>query len=224
MSDALVTNAPIADAADKSQAKKPQAAAPAPYVDVDTGHDYDGIREFDNRLPNWWLATLWGAVAFAVGYWFYFHTTGTGLDSREAYRADLAAVAAEAEERREAMIASGELAPLDDDQLLAMASDDAAVQKGKATYGTVCAACHGADGGGIVGPNLTDPYWIHGHNPVAIHHVVANGVGAKGMPAWKSQLGDQGVKEVVAYVLTLKGTTPASPKPPQGKDKDGNAP
>jgi cytochrome c oxidase cbb3-type subunit 3 len=161
-------------------------------------HEVDGIIEHDNQLPNWWLFTLFGAIFFAIAYWLVYHTAGVLPLIREGYRADVAAHA-----EQQARLAASR--PLDDTTLSTLAKDEAAVTRGKATFTSTCAACHGQNGEGLVGPNLTDNAWVHGGKPMAIFGVVQNGVLAKGMPAWGATLGDGGTKDVVAFILTLKG-------------------
>jgi len=179
-------------------------------VDLDTGHDYDGIREFDNRLPNWWLATLFLTIFFGAGYWLYYHTLGVGPDSWTAYHAEMAEAAALAAERAKAR---GEVT---DEVLAALAADPVQVEKGKAVFGQYCAACHGPEGGGLIGPNLTDAYWINGTGkPLEIRGIVANGVPAKGMPAWEQMLGAEKVEQVTAFVYSVRGKNLPG-KEPQG--------
>ncbi len=171
-------------------------------------HEIDGIIEHDNKLPNWWLFTLFGAIIFAIGYWLVMETGGFIPGLRETYRADYAA-------HVERVAAAEAARPLSNESLLAASKDDSAVTRGKATFAGTCAACHGQQAEGLVGPNLTDNAWIHGGAPMAIYGVVADGVLAKGMPAWKATLGDTGTKDVVAYLLTLKGKNIPG-KAPQG--------
>ena len=109
-----------------------------------------------------------------------------------------------------------------DDGLLLVAQNAGAVERGAAIYAANCTGCHGSNGEGLSGANLTDAYWIHGSNPTDIYTTIHVGVGTKGMPAWGGALGAQ-VKDVVAYVLSLKDTNQAG-KEPQGVDADGNAP
>ena len=163
-------------------------------ADVDTGHDYDGIREFDNPLPNWWLATLYGAVVFALGYWLYYQTFQMpGL------------VATLAAEQAEAARIAGARAPVTDDLLIALSHDAQVIEKAQATFKTQCVVCHGADAQGLIGPNLTDAFWIHGDRPSDIYKIISGGVAAKGMPAWESILGGEKSRWLAAYVTTLKG-------------------
>lgn len=164
----------------------------------DMGHDYDGIRELDNRLPNWWLAIFYLTIVFSFGYWAYYHVLKAGPLQMEAYELEMARAEAAAAER-----GGGEA--LTDEVLLAYAEDEAKVNAGQVTFAQFCAACHGPSGEGGIGANLTDPYWIHGGSPLEILEVVSEGVATAGMPAWKGVLGKQKVEEVTAFVLTLKG-------------------
>lgn len=193
----------------------PMSEAPP---EPELGHEYDGIREYDNRLPNWWLMTFYGAIVFAFGYWLYFHTFEIGDSAAEALEIELARAAAEAEERDAAMAAG-----LSDESLVAMSSDAAVVARGKEVFTQNCLACHGANGEGTVGPNLTDAYWINGHRPTDIHGVIADGRLAKGMPSWKAVLGGGRVRDVAAFVLSLKNTHVPG-KAPEGVDENGAAP
>jgi cytochrome c oxidase cbb3-type subunit 3 len=175
-------------------------------------HSVDGIEEYDNALPLWWLYTIYGAVAFATVYWWIFHTAKVADLPVEAYQAELDR-AAEAEEK------SGKASPVTPESLLAAAQDPTTVSRGKQIFAQTCAQCHRADGGGLVGPNLTDDFWLHGAAPDKIWQTVSKGVPDKGMPAWKPQLGSGRVQAVTAYVLTLKSTNVPGGKAPQG-DRD----
>ncbi|MGM0576080.1 MAG: cbb3-type cytochrome c oxidase N-terminal domain-containing protein [Myxococcota bacterium] len=173
--------------------------------DVETGHEYDGIREFDNPLPKWWLATFWGAIVFAVVYWFVYHTLGTLPDSHERY-----AMARQAHD--EQMMAQS----MEPEELVAMSEDEEAVAKGAEHFEANCVACHGPQAEGKIGPNLTDNAWIHGGSPEAIWEAIAKGVTEKGMPAWGPTLGPEKVKELTAYVLSIRNTN-VEGKAPEGE-------
>ncbi|MCP3098914.1 c-type cytochrome [Myxococcus sp. K15C18031901] len=170
-------------------------------------HVYDGIEEHDNNLPNWWLFILWTTIVFGTGYWFWFHIAEAGPGQMGEYATESAEFA-----RR----ASGNK-PASNEMLLALVKDPESVAGGKAVFQANCAACHGPQGQGLIGPNLTDGFWLHGGAPMAIHKVVAEGSVAKGMPAWERTLGAERVKAVTAYVLTLKGTNVPGGKAPQGE-------
>jgi cytochrome c oxidase cbb3-type subunit 3 len=180
-------------------------------------HEYDGIREYDNPLPRWWLATLWGTVIFAV---LYFLNVIPGLGEGRGWHNNYAADSTAAAERR---AASDPLAGVTEATLSAVATTPAQLEAGRIVFATYCVACHLADGGGSIGPNLTDPYWIHGGRPLDIFTTVRNGVLDKGMPAWSASLSPDQVIAVAGYVLTLRGTTPAQPKAPQGTHIDSTA-
>ncbi|MCY1020981.1 c-type cytochrome [Pyxidicoccus sp. MSG2] len=168
---------------------------------------YDGIEEHDNLLPNWWLAILWTSIVFAAGYWFWYHIAELSPGQLGEYSGEAAEVAKRNADNK----------PVSDETLLALVQDPTAVGNGKAVFQANCASCHGAQGQGLIGPNLTDGFWLHGAKPVAIHKVVAEGVVARGMPAWERTLGAERVRAVAAYVLTLKGTNAPGGKAPQGE-------
>jgi cytochrome c oxidase cbb3-type subunit 3 len=161
--------------------------------DFDLGHDYDGIREYDNVLPNWWLAVLYGTMAFGFGYWIYYQVFG-GV----SLRAQLA------QEESAALARSAAGAPVTDDLLLALSKDAGTHDKAQALFTQQCAQCHLADGSGKIGPNLTDEYWLHGDKPSQIYNTITTGVLVKGMPAWGPLLGQEKVKILASYVVSLQ--------------------
>jgi cytochrome c oxidase cbb3-type subunit 3 len=167
-------------------------------------HEYDGIEEADNALPRWWLAIFYLSTAFAVAYWFYYHEFGIGLGSYDAYEAALQARA------------GGAPAAATPEELEALSQDPEAVAQGQTTFQTSCVACHGTQGEGKIGPNLTDDFWIHKGGAGDIYKTIGEGVVAKGMPAWRLSLGADKVAKVTAFVLTLRNTHVAG-KEPQGE-------
>lgn len=170
-------------------------------------HEYDGIQEYDNPMPRWWVLTFWATIIYSGIYLVVVGGMGTGQSNVAAYEAEMAAW-------RSAQPEGG--APVDAGALLALASDAEAIEEGGEVYTKYCAACHAADGGGLIGPNLTDAHWLHGASIDSIHTVIAEGVLAKGMPAWSRMLSPEEVDQVTAYVWGLQGTTPAAPKDPEG--------
>lgn len=171
-------------------------------------HEYDGIREYDNRLPNWWLYTLYGSIIFSVFYWIVFHTLKVVPLPRGRYELEMIAAA-------EAQLKKMEGQEVTDETLALMSTVPARVEAGQQVFTQFCVVCHGQSGEGNVGPNLTDAYWLHGARPLQILHTVNNGVQEKGMAAWAGQLGPRRVQDVVSYVLTLKGKNVPG-KAPQG--------
>ena len=175
-------------------------------------HDYDGIKELDNSLPPWWLYTFYASIGFGVAYMALFWLTDNALRMRPAYEREMA----EAREAVEAYLATQ--ANLVDETTAELLTDVAALSRGEETFQLYCAACHAADGGGGVGPNLTDAYWLHGDGSLReVFATVKHGVPEKGMIAWKSQLSAAQIHEVASFVTTLAGSTPAAPKDPQGQ-------
>jgi len=170
-------------------------------------HEVDGIQEEDNKLPRWWLASFYGAILFAVVYWQVYHVFGVGDLPAAQLAADL----------RQIKKATG--APVDDgvtNELLLAAAGGQAARTGQQLFTENCASCHGAQGEGKIGPNLTDPFWLHGSQPVDIHKSIADGYPLKGMPAWKPVLGAEKTTQLAAFLLTLKGRNVPG-KAPEGE-------
>ena len=170
-------------------------------------HEVDGIRELDNKLPRWWVWLFYGTTIFAVIYVVYYHVFGAGDLMAEQYDKEFKAgeaLKANAMSSFEQNLAT--LQPSTEAQVL---------ENGKATFIKLCAPCHRADGGGLVGPNLTDDYWIHGSNFVDNVTTIWNGVPQKGMITWKGVLKPRDVSAVASYIYTLRGTKPPKPKLPE---------
>lgn len=181
-------------------------------AELDLGHDYDGIRELNNRLPPWWLYGFYLCIIFAVVYLWRFHVSHTGPSSKEEFETSIA----KADLRvKEYLKKKGDAVDENTVKMLTAAEDIAA---GKAIFTdpSKCPACHGTDGGGnAVGPNLTDDYWIYGGNIKDIFKTIKYGTN-KGMRSWKDDLSAKQMAQVSSYVKSLKGTKPANPKDPQG--------
>jgi cytochrome c oxidase cbb3-type subunit 3 len=168
-------------------------------------HVYDDIEEEDNHLPNWWLATLFGAIVFGFGYWFVYEVTGAAHGPLASFKIEMA----EAAKKR------AEAGPVTNESLLVLAKDAKTVTDGKQIFVSTCAPCHGLQAQGLVGPNLTDKFWLHGGTPVDIHKSITNGYPEKGMRQWGQVLGAGRVRSVAAFVLSLKGQNLPG-RPPQG--------
>ena len=184
------------------------STAPHDY-DSKIVHRYDDIEEEDNQMPNWWLGILFGTIVFMFGYWMVFHTTHQLLNPRSEYEAQVAEI-------KKARLAQ---APLSDDAILAVAADAAQLAEGKQVFAASCAACHAQEGQGLVGPNLTDKFWLHGNKPSEIAKSVTDGYADKGMPPWGQMLGQEKVRKVAAFIVSIKGKDLAG-KAPQGDPLD----
>jgi cytochrome c oxidase cbb3-type subunit 3 len=174
-------------------------------------HNYDGIKELDNDLPSWWLYGFYISILFAFVYMAYYHIFD-GETQREEYLAEIT----EAKEEIEAYKAAHpDLIDASSVELLTKASD---LQSGEEIFMTSCMACHRADGGGAIGPNLTDKYWILGGGISNVFQTISEGGrDGKGMVAWKSELNAKEIAQVASYVLSLQGSNPADPKAPEGE-------
>lgn len=157
-------------------------------------HVFDGIQEYDNRLPNWWLWTLYLAIFFSIGYWFIYHWNKAGTSSATRIELEMKRIAAAA--------AANPNAKLTDADLWTLSQDQTVVAAGATTFASTCASCHQADLSGKIGPNLKDATWIHGGKPLDIVKVLNEGVMAKGMPAWGPVLGKSKITEVTAFILS----------------------
>jgi cytochrome c oxidase cbb3-type subunit 3 len=174
-------------------------------------HEADGIKELDNNLPRWWVWLFNLTIVFSVIYLGYYHVIRAG---------DLQVAAYDKEFKRGEEIKAGALAKFEATLGTLEPSTDAAVlAKGKQTFLAMCAPCHRPDGGGFVGPNLCDDYWIHGSNFVDNVKTILNGVPEKGMLTWKGVLKPEEIHAVASYAYTLRGTKPPNPKPPENQQQ-----
>ncbi|GAB4370314.1 MAG: cbb3-type cytochrome c oxidase N-terminal domain-containing protein [Acidobacteriota bacterium] len=187
-------------------------------------HEFDGIKEYDNPLPRWWVWLFWATIIATPVYIVYYHF-GPGKLVADEYQEELDAYY---EQQRQQLLALGEVSEV---VLRKMMENPAMLSAGEKIFIAKCVQCHARDGGGNIGPNLTDDYWLHGGNLMDIHRTIHDGVPTKGMIAWGNQLSEVDIMAVTAYVGSLRGTTPANPKPPQGElfvrqplPEDGDAP
>lgn len=163
-------------------------------------HVYDGIAEYDQRLPNWWLYTLYGTIVFSIVYWFFHVTHGEAKPDQAEVDAAMTQLAAQK------LAASIDVT--DDAVFWEMSRNPIVVQAGRQTYDSLCAACHlpslrgKSENPAAVGPDLTDQAWLHGGTPKEIYTTASQGVLTRGMPAWEQMLGRKKTSEVVAYVLS----------------------
>jgi len=172
-------------------------------------HVYDDIEEEDNHLPNWWLGILFGAIVFGFGYWFVYEVTGAARGPLAFFKWEMA----------EAAKHQAEAGPVTNESLAVLARDASTVTEGRQIFVSTCAPCHGPQGQGLAGPNLTDKFWLHGGRAVDIHASITHGYPDKGMRPWGQILGAARVRTVAAYVLSIRNQNVAG-RPPQGQPVD----
>lgn len=174
-------------------------------------HNYDGIRELDNKLPPWWLYGFYVTIIFGVIYLARYHIF-QGADQATEFEQEMEDARLAIEEYRKTA------KDLVDVNTVVLLTDEVDLNAGKVIYNTTCVACHKADGGGGIGPNLADEYWILGGGIKNVFNTISEGGRAgKGMVSWKSELKPSEMAQVASYLLTFQGTTPAEPKAPEGE-------
>lgn len=170
-----------------------------PRADPVRPHTYDGIQEYDKRLPNWWLMTLYASIVFSVGYWAYYEWFRVGLTGEQQVARELAQI-------ETVKLASAPA--VDDASLWKMSRNPVFVDAGKATFEANCVACHFGSMRGksenpvAIGPDLTDTKWISGGKPMDVYNVITKGVLVKGMPTWGPVLGAKKIGEITAYIMS----------------------
>ena len=181
------------------------------------GHEFDGIRELDNKLPRWWVYLFYATIIFSIVYMLGYHVTKWWPLQDEEYKNEMAVQAEIKKLNPEPVIDLSTLVPM---------TAPADLEAGHEIYKKICSVCHGQKGEGLIGPNFADQYWIHGDstaNTISIkdlYKVVINGVIEKGMLSYKDQLTPTQIQQVLSYILTFQGTNPPNPKPAQGVKYD----
>ena len=174
-------------------------------------HNYDGIRELDNFLPPWWKWLFYATILWGGVYLVSYHITGSLPLQDAEYESEVQLADEQARKAKGA-----ETGPAIDENTVAAISEAGAIADGKETFISICASCHKADGGGDIGPNLTDKFWKHGGDIKSIFKVVKNGVTGTNMVAWGTSMSAEKIRNVSSYVLTLQGTNPPNAKPAEG--------
>ncbi|MBC7510128.1 MAG: c-type cytochrome [Ferruginibacter sp.] len=172
-------------------------------------HNYDGIQELDNALPPWWKYGFIITIGFAFVYLLNFHVLGNGKNPTEEYQAEInnAQIEKEAYEAKNKDRIDEAHVPI---------ADAGGLQNGKVNFLANCVACHGANGEGGVGPNLTDDYWLHKGSLNEIYNTIKKGYPDKGMQSWATKFNPKEMSQIANFITTLKGTKPANGKAPQG--------
>lgn len=197
---------------EQAELSKEQTALDVERDVVIEGHHYDGIREYDNPMPGWWVWTFVVCTIFAVIYVLGLHVFGF----INSYEDDLTQGLEQLEARRAAFAAAGGGFEPTEEVLAAFIGNAEAEAAGAATFAAYCAACHGNEGQGLIGPNLTDAYWIHGADPTTVFEVITAGIPEKGMPPWDGSISPDDRARLVAFIASIEGTEPANAKAPEG--------
>lgn len=174
-------------------------------------HSYDGIRELDNHMPVWWLWLFYFTIAFGAGYLLYYQVLGWGPTQHEEYQQEIAAA--------EARYGAEEDQPSPEDYTWTVSTSPDDIAAGKQIFmdgGQLCFTCHGNNGQGLVGPNLTDEYWLHGCSPQQVAASIITGYPEQGMLPYGSgsRLSNEQVEQLVSYIASIQGSEPADPKEP----------
>jgi len=173
-------------------------------------HEYDGIQELNNPTPAWFMYLFYGTIIFAIGYLLNYHVFHTGQLQYEEYRTEIA----QADIAQKAFLSKS--ANRVDETNVKLVNDPAVLTSGQAIFKRNCSPCHGEHAQGVVGPNLTDDYWLHGGKINDIFKTIKYGIPAKGMPTWEKLLSPKQIADVANYIKSLHGTNPAGSKEPQG--------
>jgi len=173
-------------------------------------HEYDGIQELNNPTPPWFMYLFYATIVFAVCYIFIYHVAGIGQLQYDEYKTEMAVAA------KEKAIYLAKSANKVDESTVKLTTDAATLSSGQSVFKQNCTPCHGEHAQGVVGPNLTDDYWLHGGTIKDVFKTIEYGVSAKGMPSWEKQLSPKQIADVANYVKSLHGTNPANAKEPQG--------
>lgn len=178
--------------------------------DVLLDHDYDGIKELDNVLPPWWVKLFYITILFAFVYLVRFHIVND-YTQEEEFETEMEIARAEIEKYK---LTAPDLMDKDKVTLL---TDATALAEGKAIYDAKCVACHKPDGGGSIGPNLTDAHWVLGGGIKNVFNtIMEGGREGKGMISWKAEIKPSDIQKVASYILSLQGTNPKDAKAPEG--------
>lgn len=176
---------------------------------ADVGHVYDDIKELDNRIPPWFNYLFAGTVLFAFIYMIDYHVLGISKLSTDEYMEEIVA----ANLQRKILLASG--GSINENALVQL-KDEASLKEGREIFQKFCISCHGPQAGGLVGPNLTDEFWIHGGGIKSVYTTIKKGVPGKGMISWELVFSQRQIQSIGSYVLSLQGTNPPGGKSPEG--------
>ena len=195
----------------KIRAKLTAAVPVSRESEIDLGHSFDGIRELDNKLPPWWLYGFYFTIALSFVYMYIYHIDGDWSSDQE-YRVEMA----EAQKIKDAYLAK--VANLVNEETVESLTASQDISEGKSIFKANCIACHGNEGQGISGPNITDPYWLHGGGIKNVFKSIKYGIPERGMAPWQSILKPLEIQQVASYIMSMEGSNPEGAKAPQGEE------
>jgi cytochrome c oxidase cbb3-type subunit 3 len=181
-----------------------------PNIDRLSDHEYDGIREYDNPLPGWWVMLFWATIIFSVIYLIWYHVGIHGESVAKSYEAAVQQVA------QKQNAAFGDLKP-DAATLVSLMADAKAMERGASVYKAYCLACHGPEGQGLVGPNMTDDHYKNVKSIEEFVTVITNGAGNGTMPQWGTTLSKSDIIVVASYTAAMRGKNLTGPRPAEGE-------
>lgn len=185
-----------------------ESTSPSP-TDPLTGHEYDGIVEYDNPMPTWWRRIFWVTFFFSIGYYVHYQLTGNGASVEQTYSAEM-------QQHREQLAAAALGQQIDEEALARLMADPLMMKDAASIYKLRCVQCHADRGQGNIGPNLTDEHWLYGSASLMdLFEIIGNGRPQKGMPTWSKTLRPVEVAQLAAYVGTLRNTNVPG-RAPQG--------
>lgn len=179
--------------------------------DIEMEHQFDGITELDNPVPGWFMFLFYGTIFFGSLYLLNYHVFHWGMLQDQEYVVEMK----QADAAKKAFLSKAANAV--DENNVKLVTDGATLASGGAIFKANCVACHGDHAQGVVGPNLTDEFWLHGSKINQVFKTIKYGVLDKGMPTWEKNLTPKQIADVANYVVSLKGSHPANPKAPQGE-------
>lgn len=176
---------------------------------IDTGHNYDGIRELNNITPPWFTITFIGTIIFGAAYLYRYHVAYSAPSQIQEYE-----IALKESEAKKLEYLKTQKNVIDENSVVLLKEGE--YEEGKVIFKTACAVCHGDKGQGLVGPNMTDDYWIHGGSVKDIFSTIKYGVLEKGMKSWKDDYSPNQIAQLTSFIKSLRGTSPPNPKAAQG--------
>lgn len=175
-------------------------------------HAYDDIKELNNPVPAWFNVLFYGTIIFGIAYLYYYHISDQGLRQDDEYKTEVT----KADIAKQQFLAKSSTG-VDENSVKV---DPSQIAEGKGVFDANCVACHGQNGEGLVGPNLTDEFWLHGGSIKDVFKVIKYGVPEKGMVSWEKNMSSAKISAVANYIMSLQGSKPANAKAPQGEKYD----